>query len=41
MSVERARAIQSHADSTGTNDDFKSRAMSAADLHTLDNGKGD
>jgi len=30
MSMERARAIQSHADKTGRNQDFKSRAMSAA-----------
>ncbi len=28
---DRARAIQSHADKTGRNQDFKSRAMSAAD----------
>ena len=32
MTAERARAIQSHADRTGTNQDFKARAMSAADL---------
>jgi hypothetical protein len=31
MTAERARAIQAHADRTGTNDDFKSRAMSAVD----------
>ncbi len=31
MSSERARAIQSHADKSGKNQDFKSRAMSAAD----------
>jgi len=31
MTCERARAIQSHADKTGRNQDFKSRAMSAAD----------
>ncbi|MHA1427455.1 MAG: hypothetical protein ACTSQI_15820 [Candidatus Helarchaeota archaeon] len=30
MTVERARAIQSHADKTGRNLDFKSRAMAAA-----------
>ncbi|MHA1230072.1 MAG: hypothetical protein ACTSRP_06895 [Candidatus Helarchaeota archaeon] len=30
MTWERARAIQSHADKTGRNQDFKSRAMSAA-----------
>jgi len=33
MTSERARAIQSHADKTGRNQDFKSRAMSAADRH--------
>lgn len=31
MTGQRARAIQSHADKTGRNQDFKSRAMSAAD----------
>lgn len=31
MTSERARAIQSHADKSGKNQDFKSRAMSAAD----------
>ncbi len=31
MTAERARAIQAHADRTGTNQDFKARAMSAAD----------
>ena len=31
MTAERARAIQAHADRTGTNPDFKARAMSAAD----------
>jgi hypothetical protein len=31
MTPERARAIQAHADRTGTNQDFKARAMSAAD----------
>ena len=31
MTAERARAIQAHADHTGTNQDFKARAMSAAD----------
>ncbi len=31
MTVERARAIQAHADRTDTNQDFKARAMSAAD----------
>jgi len=30
MSVERARAIQAHADRTGRNQGFKERAMSAA-----------
>ena len=31
MTIERARAIQFHADKTGTNQDFKSRTMSAAE----------
>ncbi len=31
MTPDRARAIQSHADRSGRNQDFKSRAMSAAD----------
>jgi len=31
MSAERARAIQSHADRTGTNQDWKARASRAAD----------
>ena len=31
MTAERARAIQAHADRTGANQDFKARAMSAAD----------
>jgi hypothetical protein len=31
MTAERARAIQAHADRTQTNQDFKARAMSAAD----------
>jgi len=30
MTSEAARRIQSHADRTGRNQDFKSRAMSAA-----------
>ena len=30
MTSDRAHAIQSHADRTGRNQDFKSRAMSAA-----------
>ncbi|MHA1758144.1 MAG: hypothetical protein ACTSVV_15325 [Promethearchaeota archaeon] len=30
MTIERARAIQSHADRTNTNQGFKSRVMSAA-----------
>ncbi len=33
MTADRARAIQAHADRTGTNQDFKARAMSAADGH--------
>ena len=36
MTVERARAIQSHADRTGRNEDFKSRAMAAADRNGAD-----
>lgn len=31
MTKEAARRIQSHADRTGTNQDFKDRAQSAAD----------
>jgi len=31
MSKKAARRIQSHADKTGKNQDFKARAMSAAD----------
>jgi len=31
MTISRARAIQSHADKTGKNQDFKSRAMRAAE----------
>lgn len=30
MTAERARAIQAHADRTGRNQEFKSRAMAAA-----------
>ena len=30
MTKEAARRIQSHADKTGTNQDFKARAMSTA-----------
>jgi Tfp pilus assembly major pilin PilA len=30
MTIERARAIQAYADSTGTHQEFKARAMSAA-----------
>ena len=40
MTVERARAIQSHADRTGDNQDFKARAMSAADQNEAHDGKG-
>ena len=36
MTPERARAIQAHADKTGRNQDFKSRAMSSADGHEND-----
>lgn len=31
MTPEAAQRIQSHADKTGTNQDFKARAMSAAE----------
>jgi len=31
MTVDRARAIQAHADKTGRNQGFKGRAMSAAE----------
>ena len=31
MTVERARAIQARTDQTDTNQDFKARAMAAAD----------
>ena len=31
MTAERARAIQSHADRTGSNQDWKARAASAAE----------
>jgi len=40
MTVERARAIQSHADRTGDNQDFKARTMSAADQNEAHDGKG-
>ena len=33
MTAARASAIQSHADRSGRNQDFKGRAMSAADHH--------
>lgn len=36
MTAERARAIQVHADRTDANQDFKSRAMSAADRNDED-----
>lgn len=36
MTAERARAIQAHADRTGLNQDFKARAMSAADRPDAD-----
>lgn len=41
MNAERARAIQAHADSSGSNQDFKSRAMSAADRNNIDESKGE
>jgi hypothetical protein len=40
MTAERARAIQAQADSSGTNQDFKSRAMSAAHRNNSDKGNG-
>jgi hypothetical protein len=36
MSRESAQRIQSHADRTGRNQDFKTRAMSAADRNEDD-----
>ncbi len=36
MTAERAQAIQAHADRTGRNQDFKARAMSAADRENDD-----
>ena len=36
MTSDRAHAIQSHEDRTGRNQDFKSRAMSAADKNEED-----
>jgi hypothetical protein len=36
MTPERARAIQAHADRTGVNQDFKARAMSAADHNEVE-----
>ena len=41
MTAERARAIQAIADKSGTDQDFKSRAMSAADRNHIDEGKGE
>lgn len=41
MSVDRARAIHTHADSSGTNQDLNSRAMSAADRNNIDEVKGE
>ena len=35
MTAERARAIQSHADQTGSNQDWKARAASAGDRNEL------
>ncbi|MFY0522505.1 hypothetical protein ACN28I_04605 [Archangium gephyra] len=39
MTVERARAIQSHADRTGTQQDFKARAQSAAARNAQDSAE--
>jgi hypothetical protein len=41
MTPERARAIQAHADRTGTNGDFKARAMSAAAANRVKPGEGE
>lgn len=41
MTAERARAIQAHADRTGTNDDFKARAMSAAAANSVKPGEAE
>ena len=41
MTVERARAIQAHADRTGRNQDFKERAMSAAATNHTDDTDDD
>ena len=38
MTKEDAARIQSHADKTGTNQDFKSRAQSAADKNPAKQG---
>ena len=35
MTAERARAIQAHADRTGSNQDFKARAMSAGEKNEV------
>lgn len=39
MTQEDAARIQSHADKTGTNQDFKSRAQSAADKRANEDAK--
>lgn len=41
MTAERARAIQSHADRTGDNQDFKARGMSAAERNNQELGEGE
>jgi len=40
MTVERARAIQAHADRTGTHQDFKARARAAATRNAQDSTDG-
>lgn len=40
MTPEAARRVQSHADKTGTNQDFKARAQSAADKGAAKGGAG-
>ncbi len=39
MTAERARAIQAQADRTGRNQDFKARAMAAADRNAAEAAK--
>ncbi len=41
MTPEDAARIQSHADKSGTNQDFKARAQSAADKNAAQKGQQD